>query len=114
MNVAGLQDVAGWEILLLRGASNTVRGGDAEVATLILVEQPAEDRRRVEIRPGVFSAPSPIRCDKQALASLVVMKRPFCEAFVVRCSRDAAYQHMKSTLPSMPTKAQVLMFPIMP
>lgn len=28
--------------------------------------------------------------------------------------KGGLYQHMKSTLPSMPTRAHVLMFPIMP
>jgi hypothetical protein len=43
MDVAGLQNVGRWEILLLGGAAEMGSRVDAEVASLILVQETAED-----------------------------------------------------------------------
>jgi hypothetical protein len=51
VDVSGLEDVRGGEILLLRSEGLVGRRGDAEVATFVLVKQPAEDRGRVEVWP---------------------------------------------------------------
>jgi hypothetical protein len=51
VDVSGLQDIRGGEVLLLRRKGLLCRRTDAEVAALVLVEQTAEDRGRVEVRP---------------------------------------------------------------
>jgi hypothetical protein len=51
VDVAGLQDVRRRQILLLGGAAEMGGRVDAEVAALVLVQQPAEDGGRVELGP---------------------------------------------------------------
>ena len=52
VDVTGLEDIRGRQILLLRGVGFFCRRADAEVATLVLVEQTAEYGGRIKIRPG--------------------------------------------------------------
>jgi len=54
VDVAGLEDVGRWEVLLFRSVVDLL-GGNDEIAALILVQKPAEDRWRVEIWPGELS-----------------------------------------------------------
>ncbi len=76
-----------------RTFGHCVRRANAEVATLVFVKQATEYGRRVKIGPSVL----------QSVRTTVGLE-----------SSISTYQHIKSTLPSMPTRAQVLIFPIKP
>lgn len=52
MNVSGLQNVATREVLLFGGEVQAFPWGDSEVSAFVLVQDAAEDGRRVEFRPG--------------------------------------------------------------
>jgi hypothetical protein len=56
VDVPGLQNIRGGEVLLLRGVGFLSWRRDAEVATFILVKETAEDRRRIEVGPRKGSA----------------------------------------------------------
>ena len=56
VDVPGLQDVRRGEVLLLRRVGFVCRRRDAEIAAFVLVKQTAEERGRIEVRPGKGSA----------------------------------------------------------
>jgi hypothetical protein len=103
VDVPGLQDVRGGEVLLLRRVGLVCRRRDTEVAAFVLVQQTAEDGGRIEVRPWRGSAGS----YTELFESSEIESKHSDEI-------NRAYQHMKSMLPSMPTSAQVRIFPINP
>jgi hypothetical protein len=55
-NVSGLQNIGRREVLLLGCVGLILWRGNAEVASLIFVQESAEDGRRVEVGPTKLSA----------------------------------------------------------
>lgn len=54
VNVSGLQDSRGRQVLLLCSTRGNIGRSDAEISPLVLVKQTAENRRRVEVWPVKF------------------------------------------------------------
>jgi hypothetical protein len=52
LDIAGLENVRGWEVLLLCGVGAIFRGADGEVSSLFGIKKAAKDGWRVEVWPG--------------------------------------------------------------
>ena len=87
--ISSLKNIGRWEVLLLGCACRVMGRSDAEISALVFVKESGEDGGRVVIWPGRHG-------------QICIVKT------------WETHQHMKSTLPSVLTRAVVRILPIKP